>query len=138
MQLTTFLAHLPLALGLWIALCGIAIANGYIGQIYVVPHLGESGTQIYKTVAFLPAIAIAAGIYVLTVRGEFWAIDALAVGILWVALTSIFEFLFGRYVLGMSWETLLAAYQIWRGELWLLVLLATGLAPLAIASLINH
>jgi hypothetical protein len=53
----------------------------------------------------------------------------LGVGLFWLVLTVTFEFLFGRYVAGASWEALLADYDVLRGRLWPLVLLTTLLAP---------
>lgn len=52
------------------------------------------------------------------------------VGTVWVALTVAFEFLAGHYVFGNSWERLLADYNMVRGRLWILVLLANLFAPL--------
>jgi hypothetical protein len=56
--------------------------------------------------------------------------DAFLVGLLWVVLTVAFEFLAGHYIFGNSWETLLADYNVFRGRVWLLVLLTNLLAPL--------
>ena len=53
----------------------------------------------------------------------------LGVGFIWLVLTIAFEFLFGHYEAGASWETLTAEYNLLRGRLWPLVLLATFLAP---------
>ena len=56
--------------------------------------------------------------------------EALLVGIVWVALTVAFEFLAGHYVFGNSWERLIADYNVFRGRIWILVLLANLFAPL--------
>ena len=40
-----------------------------------------------------------------------------------------FELLFGRYVSGASWESLLADYDLRRGRLWSLVLVTILFAP---------
>ena len=47
-----------------------------------------------------------------------------------VALTVAFEFLAGHYVFGNSWERLIADYDVFRGRIWILVLLMNLLAPL--------
>ena len=44
-------------------------------------------------------------------------------GIMWVALTVAFEFLAGHYVFGNSWKRLTADYNVFRGRIWILVLL---------------
>lgn len=57
------------------------------------------------------------------------AAQLVGVGALWAGLTVAFELVFGRYVSGLSWEALLADYDVTRGRLWPLVLLTTLLAP---------
>jgi hypothetical protein len=54
-----------------------------------------------------------------------------------LALTAAFELLFGRYVAGASWESLLADYDLRRGRLWPLVLVTLLLAPWLV-SLARH
>ena len=49
--------------------------------------------------------------------GEAWA-----TGFWWLALTILFEFGFGHFVAGHSWQTLLADYNIFAGRLWLFFL----------------
>jgi hypothetical protein len=44
-------------------------------------------------------------------------------------MTVLFEFLFGRFVAGKSWEELLQAYNILTGNLWLLVLVVIAVSP---------
>jgi hypothetical protein len=46
-----------------------------------------------------------------------------------VALTISFEFLFGHYIAGDSWQSLLANYEIWNGALWPLVLATLAFVP---------
>lgn len=58
----------------------------------------------------------------------------IAIGVYWVILTAAFEFAFGHYVVGVSWEKLLADYDILNNRRWVLVLITTLLAPL----LCNH
>lgn len=57
------------------------------------------------------------------------------VGGMWLLLTVLFEFLFGHYVMGDPWAKLLEAYNILKGNLWLLVLLVTAAAPYLAARL---
>ena len=41
--------------------------------------------------------------------------ELLLVGAIWLALTGAFEILFGRFVLGLTWERILAGYNIAAG-----------------------
>lgn len=55
--------------------------------------------------------------------------DLVVVGVLWLALTVAFEFVFFHFVMDVPWDTLLADYKIWEGRLWTLVLLTVLLGP---------
>jgi hypothetical protein len=77
--------------------------------------------------------------------GKLWLTNVLIVSCFWVGLTVLFEFVFGHYVLGNSWDVLLADYRIWQGRLWSLVLISEAIptesyanAPVIMAWLINH
>ena len=127
-----------LALGMWLAMAILAIANGYIGETYIAPQLGNYGNHLYKTLSIIPVIFLFSWFYALQTRGELWLTSALFVSCFWIGLTILFEFVFGHYVLGNSWEILIADYRIWQGRLWLLILLSDAIAPLSMAWLINR
>lgn len=127
-----------LALGLWLVMLVIAISNGFIGNAYITPRLGDYGTHVYKTLTFIPFIFLFAWLYALKTRGDLWLTNALIVSCFWVGLTILFEFVFGHYVLKTSWEVLLADYRIWQGRLWSLVLISEAIVPVIMAWLINH
>ncbi|MGA9364166.1 MAG: hypothetical protein WBW16_07340 [Bacteroidota bacterium] len=55
--------------------------------------------------------------------------QAWVVGIIWVGMTICFEFIFGHYMMGNSWERLLHDYNIFEGRLWAAVLVRTLIAP---------
>jgi hypothetical protein len=55
--------------------------------------------------------------------------DAWTVGVLWLAMTLIFEFVAGHYLFRTPWPTLLADYNLLAGRLWIVVLAATLIAP---------
>jgi hypothetical protein len=44
--------------------------------------------------------------------------------------TIAFEFLFGHYVMGHSWDSLWADYNVLQGRLWPLVLIVTLFGPM--------
>lgn len=127
-----------LALGLWLVMLVIAISNGFIGNAYITPRLGDYGTHVYKTLTFIPFIFFFAWLYALQTRDDLWLTNALIVSCFWVGLTILFEFVFGHYVLKTSWEVLLADYRIWQGRLWSLVLISEAITPVIIGWLINH
>jgi len=63
-------------------------------------------------------------------RLKFSDDELMAIGTMWLALTLLFEFGWGHFVMGRSWDELLVDYDILKGRLWVLVLMFTLLAPL--------
>lgn len=55
--------------------------------------------------------------------------QAWLVGAIWLAATVAFEFGFGHYVVGHSWNKLLRDYNFMKGRLWLLVLIWILIMP---------
>jgi hypothetical protein len=73
------------------------------------------------------------GLYIwgLTLRwGLESAQQALIIGSIWLLLTVLFEFSFGRLVVKHSWSQLLGDYNLLAGRVWILVLIWIAIAPL--------
>jgi hypothetical protein len=51
------------------------------------------------------------------------------IGVMWLAMTLTFEFVAGHFLFRTEWSTLLADYNLLAGRLWILVLVATTIAP---------
>jgi hypothetical protein len=129
---------LGLAFGLWFAAAVIAVANGFFSKACVAPRLGEYGAHVYKSLLMVAVIFMLGWVYARQTEGAGWLVAALGAGLLWLGVTVIFEFVFGHYVFGNPWDKLLADYQIWRGRLWCLVLLADLIAPLTMGRMLNR
>ena len=127
-----------LALGLWFVAVVVAIGNGYLGNTIIAARLGEYGGHVYKTVVLVAVVFVLGWLYARQTQGAGWVGAALGVGLLWLGLTIIFEFIFGHYVIGNPWGTLFADYRIWKGRLWSLVLLSELLAPLIMGWRLNR
>jgi hypothetical protein len=56
--------------------------------------------------------------------------QALAVGLVWLCLTIVFEFFMGLVLLGRPLNQVLGEYNLWGGRVWILFLLWLTLAPL--------
>ncbi len=126
-----------IALGFWFLLATVAITNGYIGNAYFAPKFGEYVSHVYKSIVAIVAIFCFALWYAQLIDGDTWLLTAIGAGLLWVSLTTVFEFVFGHYVFGHSWDKLLADYRILEGRLWLFVLITCAIAPLIMAQLIH-
>lgn len=117
------------ALAVWCALIAAEILHGIARSILLVPHVGEFKSN--QMGVFTGSIIILA-IALITVRwiGATRAADLLAVGVLWLVLTLIFEIVFGRFVVGASWERISADYNLRKGGLLPIGMLVLLLSPL--------
>ena len=113
---------------IWFALMVAAILNGTLRVKYIVPATGEGAGHVISTVLLCGLILF---ITWLTVK---WidpasASHARAIGALWLLMTLIFEFGVGYFIGHHTWPEMLADYKVWRGRVWVLVLITTFLAP---------
>jgi hypothetical protein len=112
----------------WLVLLAAMMGNGTLRVLVLQPAMGEAQA---RQAACLTGIALVLTVATL-LRGWLGATGGsaqLAVGVCWLLLTVAFEFLFGHYVGGVSWEALWADYDLLRGRLWPLVLLVVLAAP---------
>jgi hypothetical protein len=112
----------------WLAILGLAIANGVLREEILIPALGKPGGLILSGVLLSMLIMLVAYGLVRFMR-DLTASNGLRIGVLWLSLTLAFEFSFGRYVQHKSWAELLDAYAFKEGNIWPVVLVVTLLAP---------
>jgi len=112
----------------WLTMLAVSMANGALREFVYAPYLNAAAAQQLSTL--VGALLLGIVIHRHARRHPFpSARAAFASGLLWVALTIAFEFLFFHYVGGHSWSALLANYDLSAGRLWPLLLLWIGLAP---------
>ena len=112
----------------WGGVVAAAFVNGSLHRVYapLMPEL--TATQLSEVL--LPLLVAP---WVLRVERRHPLPDygsAVAVGTGWALATVAFEFVFGHYVNGDSWDSLLAAYDVTHGRLWSLDVVAIAAAPL--------
>ncbi len=117
------------SLGVWFLFVIAAILNGIFRNSFITPKLGELIGHQISSVIFIIIVFTGTYFFIRLLGLEFNARVLLTIGALWLMLTVLFEFGFGHYIAGHSWEKLLADYNILKGRLWSLVLIATFLAP---------
>lgn len=112
----------------WVAMVPIAIANGAIREIAIVPLAGPAAGHVVSTVTLCLAILVLAWLTIGWIRPSSLH-DAARVGLCWMALTLAFELLAGHYLFHTPWERLVADYNVLAGRVWILVPITTVLAP---------
>jgi hypothetical protein len=115
-------------LGVWVLMLLVAVVNGGVRQTLIIPRTGEAAGYAISTVTLCAAILVIAWLTIRWMRPATTR-DTWRIGATWLALTLAFEFLAGHYLLGTPWRLLLADYDIFRGRIWVLVLITTATAP---------
>jgi hypothetical protein len=61
--------------------------------------------------------------------------SAWTIGGIWLSSTVVFEFVFGHYVAGESWTSLLRNYDARKGRIWGLVPISMAILPVTVRAL---
>jgi hypothetical protein len=118
----------------WLVVIAAETVHGVLRGLLLVPLVGDlPARQIGVPVGSLIALAVAyLFIRWINVRTNR---QLLGVGLLWVALTVLFEIGLGRLALGLSWERITEDYDITRGGYLGFGLLVMAVSPLLTARL---
>ena len=121
--------HLARALACWLLLAIIAILAGALRETFLRPALGEVWAHRLGTVLVCILFLLVIERFVTRLAPPASPAELWVIGALWLVLTVVFEFVFGHFAMGHSWEALVSAYDPRTGQLWWLVLLTLLLAP---------
>jgi hypothetical protein len=113
----------------WLILLALAIANGAAREALLTPRFGATVARVVSTLV-LSALIFIVGSLTMPWIAPATTSDGWRIGIVWVALTLTFEFLFGHFVLGQPWRELLTDYNLFAGRIWVVVLVVTLLTPI--------
>lgn len=112
----------------WIGMVILAIVNGAVREKLYGPFMGELSAHQLSTLSGI----ILFGLYIWILTG-IWRIEtsnqAFVIGIMWVIMTVLFEFIFGHFIMNHPWGKLFHDYNLLEGRVWLLVLIWTAIAP---------
>lgn len=122
------------SLVIWLLIICAEIFHGILRAIVLVPIVGEFRSN---QIGVFTGSAIIILIAYFTIRwiGAKRKGELLMVGGIWLVLTVAFEVLFGRFVMGLTWENLLAGYNMLNGGLMPIGLLLLFLSPMFAAKL---
>ncbi|MFQ5756666.1 MAG: hypothetical protein ACE5H7_11330 [Acidiferrobacterales bacterium] len=121
-------------IGISVLFVGVAILNGAMREKFLAPLIGAqlalplsgillSGFVFLITLGMAPFLNLSNPL-------SLWL-----VGIFWVFLLLIFEFIFGHYVMEEPRRKLLEQFNPLKGNLFLMVIFATAISPYATAKL---
>lgn len=112
----------------WLIIIVAEIVHGILRAIVLLPWVGEFRSN---QIGVFTGSAIILAIAYLTIRwiGAAQPSELVMVGTIWLVLTVVFEVLFGRFVMDLSWERLLADYNMPAGGLMPLGLVVLLLSP---------
>ena len=125
------------SLTIWLVLIVAEIAHGILRALALVPIVGEFRSN--QMGVFTGSVIILLIAY-FTIRwiGAKRPSELLLVGWIWLVLTVAFEVLFGRFVVGLSWERIASDYNVLNGGLMPLGLLFLFFSPMIAAKLRTH
>ena len=115
---------------IWLIIIAAEVIHGILRGLFLAPVVGDfmarqiavfTGIIIIFTTAFLSVRWIRAN------RPP----ELIMVGFIWLGLTLTFEILFGHFVVNYSWDRIFEDYNIAKGGLLPIGLLAMTLSPLA-------
>lgn len=115
-------------LATWFVMLLVSIANGALRDFTYGKHMADLAAHQLSTVSGVILLgAVIWGFVCLFPPSS--GKEAIFIGALWMVLTIAFEFLFFHFVEGCSWSQLLANYNIFKGRVWVVVLVWVAIAP---------
>jgi hypothetical protein len=122
------------SLAVWLSLIAAEIVHGILRAIFLAPIVGEFRSN---QIGVFTGSAIILVIAYLTIRwvGARRTSEWLTVGFIWLIFTLTFEVLFGRLVMGLTWERIASDYNVIQGGLMPLGLLVLVCSPIVAAKL---
>jgi len=113
----------------WFLLVVLAIVNGTIRVAFFLSPFGDLVAHQLSCLTGITLFLFAMYFFFKKAKLAYSSRELLVMGVCWTVMTVLFEFGFGHYIMGNSWEKLLADYNLFAGRLWVLVLLAVLAGP---------
>lgn len=121
-----------MASAVWIIIAIFAVINGLFRESFLVPSIGQ------KAALPVSGIILSFIIFIVTylsfsLFGKRNFFTYFLIGLQWVVMTLLFEFIFGHYVIKKSWSAIFEVFNIIKGDLFVVVLLTSLISPLIVA-----
>jgi hypothetical protein len=112
----------------WLCLMVIAIGNGALREVLLVPRLGAGAAHVVSTV-LLALMIVTVALVAIPWLAPASVAQALVIGSVWLGLTLAFEFGFGHWVADKPWRELFQDYNLLAGRVWAFIPFVTAVAP---------
>ena len=116
-------------LTVWLILAVLMSANGILRETVLRSSLGDRPADVLSAALGITLILVVTAFGFRPLAGLALS-RLIAVSVLLVGLTVVFEVVIGRLVDHKSWAELAGNYAFWRGQLWPLVLAVVALSPI--------
>ena len=114
--------------GIWFVIVIAAVLNGLLREKVLVPSIGGE-LALSASGIILSALVFSIEFVFVPFIGAIEARTYVLVGFWWVVLTLAFEFLFGHFVMGKSWQEIVQVFNIKKGDVFIVVLIVTAVSP---------
>jgi len=114
--------------GIWFVIVIAAVLNGLLREKVLVPSIGGE-LALPVSGIILSALVFSIAFVFVPFIGAIEARTYVLVGFWWVVLTLAFEFLFGHFVMGKSWQEIVQVFNIKKGDVFIVVLIVTAVSP---------
>ncbi|MCO6413051.1 MAG: hypothetical protein J5I92_09935 [Thiogranum sp.] len=115
-------------IGIWLVILMVAAANGLFRETVLAPLLGARLALPVSGVLLCVLVLLMAWLLVPWL-GRLPARWYAGIGIVWMTLTLVFELVLGRYLAGQAWRDILQVFDVSNGDLFVAVLVMSGVAP---------
>ena len=105
----------------------IAVLNGTARDLGYKNYVSDLAARQISTISLIVLFGIYWGLLFkkYPIQSE---VQAIYIGAIWLILTLIFEFVFGRLG-GHSWTYLFNEYNLMKGRIWVLIPISVAIAP---------
>lgn len=119
---------------IWFLIAVLAVGNGVFRQSVLVPGIGHS-LALPLSGIILSVIVFAVTCLFFSFFGKQTVLGYFLIGVQWVVMTLVFEFMLGHYLLDRSLSEILQVFDIMNGDFFLIVLLVSLFSPLLSAKI---
>ncbi|NET40193.1 MAG: hypothetical protein F6K19_51045 [Cyanothece sp. SIO1E1] len=121
----------------WLPMVPIAIGNALLRKKLYGPGISSVRAHQISTLSLIVFITVYVWliflVWPLESSGQAWLF-----GVWWMMLTVVFEFAFGRFVVGYSWSKLFSEYNLLAGNIWILIPIWVATVPILIFEISNY